>query len=73
MSRPVQFNNTIKFEGIPEGYMGEGFMATNFEKVVSLARKILSGPCLLQQVAVVLNLWQQWLVIMIWLGLDPKE
>ncbi len=39
MSRPVQFNNTIKFEGIPEGYMGEGFMATNFEKVVSLARK----------------------------------
>ncbi len=39
MSRPVQFNNHIKFEGIPEGYMGEGFMATNFEKVVSLARK----------------------------------
>ena len=39
MSRPVQYNNTIKFEGIPEGYMGEGFMATNFEKVVSLARK----------------------------------
>jgi len=39
MSRPVQFNNTVKFQGIPEGYMGEGFMATNFEKVVSLARK----------------------------------
>jgi len=39
MSRPVQFNTTTKFEGIPEGYMGEGFMATNFEKVVSLARK----------------------------------
>jgi NADH-quinone oxidoreductase subunit B len=39
MSRPVQYNNTVKFEGIPEGYMGEGFMATNFEKVVSLARK----------------------------------
>lgn len=39
MSRPVQYNNTIKFEGIPEGYMGEGFMATNFEKVVGLARK----------------------------------
>jgi NADH-quinone oxidoreductase subunit B len=39
MSRPVQYNNTIKFEGIPEGYMGEGFMATNLEKVVSLARK----------------------------------
>lgn len=39
MSRPVQYNNTVKFQGIPEGYMGEGFMATNFEKVVSLARK----------------------------------
>jgi len=39
MSRPVQFNNHVKFEGIPEGYMGEGFMATNFDKVVSLARK----------------------------------
>ena len=39
MSRPVQYNNTVKFEGIPEGFMGEGFMATNFEKVVSLARK----------------------------------
>jgi NADH-quinone oxidoreductase subunit B len=39
MERPVQYNNTVKFEGIPEGYMGEGFMATNFEKVVGLARK----------------------------------
>jgi NADH-quinone oxidoreductase subunit B len=39
MSRPVQYNTTVKFEGIPEGYMGEGFMATNFEKVVGLARK----------------------------------
>lgn len=39
MSRPVQYNNTVKFQGIPEGYMGQGYMATNFEKVVSLARK----------------------------------
>ena len=39
MERPVQYNNKVKFAGIPEGYMGEGFMATNFEKVVSLARK----------------------------------
>ena len=39
MSRPVQFNNTVKFQGIPEGFIGEGFMATNLEKVVSLARK----------------------------------
>ena len=39
MARPVQVNNTVKFAGIPEGYMGEGYMATNLEKVVSLARK----------------------------------
>jgi NADH-quinone oxidoreductase subunit B len=39
MARPVQYNTTVKFEGVPEGYMGEGFLATNFEKVVSLARK----------------------------------
>ncbi|HRD43691.1 MAG: NADH-quinone oxidoreductase subunit B [Bacteroidetes bacterium] len=39
MERPVQYNNTVKFVGIPEGYMGEGFMATSFEKVVGLARK----------------------------------
>ena len=39
MSRPVQYNNTVKFDGIPEGYMGEGFMATSLEKVVGLARK----------------------------------
>ncbi len=39
MSRPVQYNPKVKFEGIPEGYMSEGFMATNLEKVVSLARK----------------------------------
>ena len=36
MSRPVQYNNTVKFAGIPEGYMGDGFMATSFEKVVGL-------------------------------------
>jgi NADH-quinone oxidoreductase subunit B len=30
----------VKFEGIPgRAYMGEGYMATSFEKVVSLARK----------------------------------
>ena len=38
MSRPVQYNNYVKFEGIPEGHIGEGYMATNLEKVVSLAR-----------------------------------
>lgn len=39
MSRPVQYNTTVKFEGIPEGYMGEGYMATSLEKVIGLARK----------------------------------
>jgi NADH-quinone oxidoreductase subunit B len=37
--RPVQYNNKVKFDGIPEGYMGEGFMATSFDKVIGLARK----------------------------------
>ena len=38
-NRPVQYNTTVKFEGIPEGHMGEGYMATSLEKVVGLARK----------------------------------
>lgn len=44
MPRPVQFNiygqTDVKLvkEG-PEGYMGEGFMATKLEQVVGLARK----------------------------------
>src|SRR3954471_5632991 len=37
--RPVQYNNKVKFDGIPEGYMGDGFMATSFEKIIGLARK----------------------------------
>lgn len=41
MPRPVQYNTNdkVKMVDIPEGYMGEGFMATSFEKVVGLARK----------------------------------
>jgi NADH-quinone oxidoreductase subunit B len=39
MSRPVQYNVKSKFQGIPEGYMGEGFMATSFDKLIGLARK----------------------------------
>lgn len=39
MSRPVQYNTKSKFQGIPEGYMGEGYMATSFDKVIGLARK----------------------------------
>jgi NADH-quinone oxidoreductase subunit B len=44
MSRPVQYNiygqTNVKLvtEG-PEGYQGEGFMATNLDKVVGMARK----------------------------------
>lgn len=41
MPRPVQYNTNDKIQLVdpPEGYMGEGFMATSFEKVVGLARK----------------------------------
>jgi len=44
MSRPVQYNiygqTSVKLvtEG-PEGYQGEGFMATSLDKVVGMARK----------------------------------
>src|ERR1700677_4732951 len=39
MSRPVQFNPKVKMVEAPPGFMGEGFMATNFDKVIGLARK----------------------------------
>ena len=39
MSRPVRFNNTIKELEAPEGHMGEGYMATSFDKVIGMARK----------------------------------
>lgn len=39
MSRPVQYNAKVKMVEAPEGYTGEGFMATSFDKVVGLARK----------------------------------
>ncbi len=48
MSRPVRFNihpktpdihNNIAIAEMPEGSMGEGFFATNLEKIVTLARK----------------------------------
>jgi NADH-quinone oxidoreductase subunit B len=38
MSRPVQYNTNIKIAQMPEGYTGEGFFATSFDKVVGLAR-----------------------------------
>lgn len=48
MARPVRFNlkkkevaleDNIQYADIPEGYSGEGFFATSFDKVVGLARK----------------------------------
>src|SRR6187431_2873303 len=39
MSRPVQYNTKLKMVEAPEGMMGDGFMATSFEKVVGMARK----------------------------------
>ncbi|MGI8951436.1 MAG: NADH-quinone oxidoreductase subunit B [Chitinophagaceae bacterium] len=48
MSRPVRFNihpktpdiyNNIAIAEMPEGSMGEGFFATNLEKIVTIARK----------------------------------
>jgi NADH-quinone oxidoreductase subunit B len=39
MSRPVQYNEKVKSVEIPEGYSGEGFFATSFDKVIGLARK----------------------------------
>jgi len=38
MSRPVQYNTNVKLAEMPEGYSGEGFMATSFDKIVGLAR-----------------------------------
>ncbi len=38
MGRPVQYNSNIKLAEMPEGYSGEGFMATSFDKAIGLAR-----------------------------------
>ncbi len=39
MGRPVQYNTNIKLAEMPEGYSGEGFQATSFDKIIGLARK----------------------------------
>src|SRR3954462_8881282 len=39
MARPVRFHTQVKELEIPDTYMGEGFGATRFEKVIGLARK----------------------------------
>jgi len=40
MPRPVQYNTNskVKLVDLPESVMGEGFMATKFEKAITLAR-----------------------------------
>jgi NADH-quinone oxidoreductase subunit B len=37
--RPVTHNTKVKEVPMPEGYTGEGFFATSFDKVIGLARK----------------------------------
>ena len=46
MSRPVQYNTNDKVTmvDLPEGYAGEGFFATSFDKFVGLARKNSMWP-----------------------------
>ncbi|KAA2240605.1 NADH-quinone oxidoreductase subunit B [Chitinophaga agrisoli] len=39
MARPVQYNSKVKMVEIPEGYSGDGFFATSFDKVIGAARK----------------------------------
>ncbi len=39
MTRPVRFQTHVKELEAPASYMGEGFMATSFEKIVGMARK----------------------------------
>jgi NADH-quinone oxidoreductase subunit B len=39
MGRPVQYNTKVKVSKVPEGYSGQGFFATSFDKVIGLARK----------------------------------
>ncbi|PUZ27507.1 NADH dehydrogenase subunit B [Chitinophaga costaii] len=38
MARPVQYNTKIKTVEAPQGYSGEGFFATSFDKVIGMAR-----------------------------------
>lgn len=80
MSRPVRFNIKTKDSndwGInmvesPEGYSGEGFFATSFDKVVGLARKNSIWPLPLQLPAVELNSWPLWVPTTIFPVLDQN-
>ena len=39
MPRPVQYNTKVKMVEMPEGYSGEGYFASTFDKIVGLGRK----------------------------------
>jgi len=39
MPRPVQYNTKVKMVEIPEGYSGEGFFSTAFDKIIGLGRE----------------------------------
>ncbi len=39
MPRPVQYNTNVKMVDIPEGYSGEGFFSTSFDKIIGLGRQ----------------------------------
>lgn len=38
MGRPVQYNTNVKPSEIPEGYSGEGFMATKLDQLIGMGR-----------------------------------
>ena len=72
MARPVSYNlikkpleGDISLVEMPDGSMGEGFFATSLDKVIGLARKILSGHFRLQLPVAELSLWPRWVLIMI--------
>lgn len=80
MARPVSYNlikkpleSDISIVDMPEGHQGEGFFATSLNKVIGLARKILSGLYLLPLHVAVSNSWQPWARITTWPGLGQKE
>ena len=81
MARPVSYNLNVKklqkiyqYGGMPEGYQGEGFFATQSEQGSwILHEKIPSGLYLLPLPVAVLNSWPPWVRIMILPGLVAER
>ena len=77
MPRPVRYNlageTNLKLvkEG-PEGLEGEGYFATNLDKVVGLARKNSIWPLPFAPLVAASNLWPRWAHTTIWLVLGRK-